>query len=455
MTHLSMFYIYAILLVYMKGIFGKKNIYLDYAGGTPIDKRVLRKMSSYQKGFFANPSAIYDEGVKVREIIEKSRSSIAKELRAHSDEIIFTGSGTESNALAIIGTINNYRLLITNENKIPHIITSNIEHPAVLKNFELLEKRGEVEVTYIKVDDNGLVNPKDVHDALKDNTILVSIMYANNEIGTIQPIEEIAKEIRHFKKNKQQAGKYEIFGHVDFSAEKSTQVLAPSRSQAPKISYFPAFHTDACQAMNYLFTENIEKLGVDLLSFNSSKIYGPKGIGVLYKKRSVELSPIYDGGGQEFGLRSGTENVGLIVGVSSALKIANRMKKREVDRLTTLRNYSINKILALQEETGYEIILNGDREKRLPNNINISISDISSELLVIELSARGISVSEKSACKSDDGSSSYVINAIRGDNNLDKNNSLRISLGRQTTKKDMDIFVSSLKNILEKYKKWN
>lgn len=410
----------------MRGLFGKRNIYLDYASSAPIDRRVARKMSFCETSFFANPSAIHNEGVKVRKVIEKSRENIARELRAHSDEIIFTGSGTESDALAIFGVINNFKENF--KDIIPHIITSEIEHPAVLENCKLLEKRGEAEITYIKVDENGLVNPKDVRESLKENTILVSIMYTNNEIGTIQPIEEIAKEIRHFKKNKRN----------------SLQSLI-----------FPVLHTDACQAMNYLFTENIEKLGVDLLSFNSSKIYGPKGIGVLYKKRSVNLSPVYSGGGQEFGLRSGTESVSLISSVSEALRITNKLKKKESARLTSLRDYSIDKILALRKETGYEIILNGDKENRLPNNINISIPKISSELLVIELSALGIFVSEKSACKSHDDNGSYVINAIRKDNKMIEKNSLRISLGRDTTQKNMDTFVSSLRSILEKYKKWS
>jgi cysteine desulfurase len=232
-------------------------------------------------------------------------------------------------------------------------------------------------------------------------------MYANNEIGTVQPIEECAKVIRRFRKEHN--------------------------------STYPIFHTDAAQAMNYLFTENIEKLGVDLLSFNSSKIYGPKGVGVLYKKRSVNLAPIYAGGGQEQGLRSGTENVAGIVGVAHALEIANKMKAKESARLTKLRDYGIEKLRKLSTVSGYDIILNGDKANRLPNNINISIPGISSELLVIELSAKGIMVSARSACKSDepDDASSGV---------------LRISLGRGNKKGDIDYLVKSLKGILAKYK---
>jgi len=405
-------------------MFKKRRIYLDNASATPINKRVLSLMASYNDNYFANASAIHVNGVKVREIIEKSREKIAKEMNAHSDEIIFTGSSTESNALAILGVINNYKLQITNENtksKIPHIITSEIEHPAVLENCKMLKERGEIEVTYIKVNEEGIVNPKDIKEAIKENTILVSIMYANNEIGTIQPIGEIAKEIRHYRKGK--------------SAERG---LASSGPEArPRGADFPFFHTDATQAMNYLDTSNIEKLGVDMMSFNGSKIYGPKGVGILYKKRGVELAPLYSGGGQEFSLRSGTEDVASVAGLALALEITNKIKDREVDRLTKLRDYSIDKLLNIKVGE-YKIILNGSSEVRLPNNINISIDGISSELIVIELSSKGIDVSEKSACQSKMGDG----------------HTLRITLGRETTKTDMDRFVSVLTKILEKYSNW-
>ena len=251
-------------------------------------------------------------------------------------------------------------------------------------------------------------------------------MYANNEIGTIQPIQEIAKEIRHFRKEKLSPQ-----GIASGSLE-----AKPFPDNFPRGAIFPIFHTDACQAMNYLETSNIEKLGVDLMSFNSSKIYGPKGIGILYKKRNINLEPIYSGGGQEFGLRSGTENVVSIIGIAKAFEIAEKMKNKERERLTKIRDYGIDKLLSLKNKTGYGIILNGDKEVRLPNNINISIPEISSELLVIELSAKGIYVSEKSACQSKDG----------------EGHTLRISLGRFTVKPDMDYLVSSFEKILKKYK---
>ncbi|MEI7689141.1 MAG: cysteine desulfurase family protein [Candidatus Nomurabacteria bacterium] len=405
-------------------MFNSKYIYLDNASSTPIDKKVIDLMSVCNKNFYSNPTSIHSSGVKVREIIEESRSKIAKGINAHNDEIIFTGSSTESNALAIIGLIRNIKL----ESKIPHIITSQIEHPAVLENCRLLEERGEAEVTYVSVDKNGILNLEELKESLKENTVLVSIMYANNEIGTIQPIQEIAKIIRHFRKGK--------------SENKNDFV-------------FPVFHTDATQAMNYLDTSNVEKLGVDMMSFNGSKIYGPKGIGVLYKKRSVELASVYKGGDQESGLRSGTESVATIAGLALAFDITNKMKTKESKRLTTIRDYAIDKLLKIKVAP-YKIVLNGDNKERLPNNINISITGISSELLVIEFDAKGIEVSAKSACKSDDDTGSHVIKAIRKicKKNNEEEGSFRITLGRQTKNADMDTLVKVLTKILSNYSKW-
>jgi cysteine desulfurase len=399
----------------------QKVIYLDHASATPLDTKVAQKMHDLSVSIYANPSGITKLSLEAHAIIENARAAVAKLLFAHSDEIIFTGSGTESDALAIIGTIKNIQF----QNQLPHIVTTTIEHPAVLENCRMLEKNGMAEVTYVACDERGIIDPKEIKASLKENTVLVSVMFANNEIGTIQPIIEIAKEIRHYKKNNQ-----------------SLQ--------------FPLFHTDACQAMNYVPLLNIEKLGVDLMSFNSSKIYGPKGVGFLYKKRSVVLSPVYAGGGQEFGLRSGTQDTVSIAGAVRALEEAWKIKEKESERLTKIRDYGIEKLLTLS--SNYKIILNGDQELRLPNNINITISGVSSELLVIELDARGIAVSAKSACKSDDPDESYVIDALRKaqsqqvENSID--GSIRISLGRGTSKSDIDALLSALKAILDTYKEW-
>lgn len=410
-------------------MFKGKKIYLDYASATPIDKKVLRLMYLYEKDFFANATSIHSSGVKVRNIIEESRHKIAKLINAHSDEIIFTGSGTESDAMVILGIIRDWR--IKNKGLLPHIVTTKIEHPAILENCRLLENLGEAKVTYVSVDKNGIINLEELEESLKENTILVSIMYANNEIGTIQPIQEIAKIIRHFRKGK------------------DTKPLENN-------FVFPLFHSDACQAMNYLYTENVEKLGVDLLSFNSSKIYGPKGLGVLYKKRGIDLFPLYTGGGQEFELHSGTESVSLIAGLAEAFSITNKIKQKESERLTKIRDYGIEKLLSLSDTSGYKIILNGDKNKRLPNNINISILGISSELLVIEFDAKGIELSSKSACKSRGDDDSYVISAIRKicKKTKEEEGSLRITLGRYTKKGDINKLISILIKILDKYSKF-
>ena len=209
-------------------MFSKRKIYLDHAGATPQDKEVSQKISLINRSIYSNPSSIFGEGKKARNLIEKSRGEIAEIIGAHPNEIIFTGSGTESDALAILGTINFFRR--ENKNIVPHVITTKIEHPAVLENIKWLENNGFAEVSYLSAGQNGVIDPKEIRDYIKPNTVLVSIMYANNEIGTIEPIKEVAKEIRYFKKNNS------------------------------KNNIYPVFHTDACQAMNYLFTKNVENL---------------------------------------------------------------------------------------------------------------------------------------------------------------------------------------------------
>lgn len=431
------------------GILKPNFIYMDHASATPIDRTVQKYMAKYESDFFANPNGIHSQSVAVRKAIDEARASIARALGAHSDEIIFTGSGTESDALAILGLV--YKYSEDGFQNIPHIVTTNIEHSAVIENCKMLERKGLAEVTYIQVGANGIVDPKKIEEALKENTILVSVMYANNEIGTIQPIQEIAKSVRRERKKRGNT----FSGHTDFSAEKSAQCSPLSVSQAPAKVLPLFFHTDACQAMNYLFTENIDKLGVDMMTFNGSKIYGPKGVGILYKKRNVDLSPIYGGGGQESGLRSGTEDFSGIIGISKALELANKLKENETKRLEDLRDYFFLQIPNLEKSTGYEIHINGDKVNRLPNNINISIRNISSELVVIELDALGIAVSSKSACKSTEEESSHVIHALRiaGDE-FSSEESLRITLGRETKINNINKLLKALESILLKYRKW-
>ena len=429
----------------VKALASVGEIYLDYASATPLEGEVIEVINKSLKEDFANPSAIHKTGVSVKNKLEKARGEMAEIIGAHSNEIFFTSSATESNNLAILGIVKKF----TELSLLPHIVTTNIEHPAVLEVCRYLEKTKQAEVTYVEVEKNGIVDPKKIKNALKENTVLVSVMYANNEIGTIQPIMEIAKEIRHFKKTR--------------LLENFRAGLAPDRGPEKILLgdssvILPVFHTDATQAINYLPIK-VEKLGIDLMSFNGSKIYGPKGTGVLYVKRNTPISSILFGGEQEFGLRSGTENVANILGLAEALKITEKMKEKESVRLIKLRDYFFEKLLKLDSV----IKINGDLINRLPNNINITIPKIPSDLMLLELSTRGIYVSEKSACKSGDKDSSYVIDALNGNKIKAKkictkkdmeNNSLRFSLGRGTTKTGIDYTLKSLFEILTKLKKW-
>jgi cysteine desulfurase len=388
-----------------------KSIYLDYASSSVLEE--------------ANPSSIHDLGFREKDKLEKARSEVALFLGAHGYETIFTSGSTESNNLAILGLMHLTPSPLSlprrgvGERWIPHIITTNIEHASVIEVFKHLRDTKQAEVSFVEVESNGIVDPKKIRKNFKSNTVLVSVMYANNEIGTIQPVSEIAKEIRHH--NKTNLNK--IF-----------------------------FHTDATQAVNYL-PISVEKLGVDLLSFNGAKIYGPKGIGVLYVKKSTPLKKIMFGGDQEMGFRPGTENVSSALALAKALSWVKKNKEKETKRLSVLRDYFIKKILALGKKSGREIILNGDLKHRLPNNINITILGIPSDLLVIELSAKGIMTAGKSACKSGDGKISHVIKAINK-NIKDTDGAIRFSLGRDTTKREIDYTLKSLSHILQKLEKW-
>lgn len=385
-----------------------RKIYLDYASAAPMDSRVAAAMARAAGEDFSNPSAIHAGGLAAKKILEDSRKKIADILSAHADEIFFTSGATESNNLAIVGMVASF---------LPHIVTTNIEHASVLEACRQLEKEKRAKVTYVPVEPSGIVDPKKIAKAIRPDTVLVSVMYANNEIGTMQPIAEIAKAIRHYRKNH-------------------------------KNSSYPYFHTDATQAVNYL-PIGVERLGVDLLSLNAAKIYGPKGVGALYKKRRVRLAPLAAGGDQESGLRPGTENVAGAAALARALALTERLKEKESKRLAALRDHFFKKLRALSPK----IICNGDLARRLPNNVNITVPGIPSDLLVIELSARGIYASAKSACKSGDGKASHVIQAINPAIK-DTDGSLRFSLGRQTAKADIDSTVRALREIFAKLDKW-
>lgn len=392
-------------------IFGKKKrIYMDYASSTPTSPEVFSAMKDYAKNNFANPSALHKEGQDSKNHLKISKEFIAKIFSVKSTEILFTSGGTESNNIALFGV---FKKAIENGISRPHIITTNIEHPAVLNVCAEIEKMGG-EVSYLKVSEEGLVSAQDVFDAIKENTVLVSIMYANNEIGTIQPIEDIAKKIKNWK-----------------------QI-----NNKDKKNNYPYFHTDACQASLYL-SMNIFSLGVDLLTLDGIKMYGPAGVGMLYLKSNVEISPVFFGGGQQYGLRSGTENVVGIVGLVKSIEIAEKMKKSESARLTEIRDYGIEQILRNFPNTK----LNGSKENRLPNNINICFPGSDSEFMVVALDVSGISASYSSSCKTnDEDSSSFVIKAL---GNVDcGSSSLRFTLGRESKKSDIDFLISVLRKIV-------
>lgn len=393
-----------------------REVYLDHAATTYLDQRVKEAMEPYWGTEFGNPSSLYRAGRKAKEALDNARQTVARFLNCRPEEIIFTGGGTEAINLAIFGIAHFYSNILKNVGMSRgHLVTSKIEHHAVLHSMQALGKEG-FDVTYLDVDEYGMVKPEDVKKALRPDTILVSIMYANNEIGTIEPIAEIGKIVRQVREERK-----------------------ASNNQTPIF-----FHTDACQAAGALDI-NVEKLGVDLLAINGSKIYGPKGVGCLYVRRGVRLQPLIYGGGQENNLRSGTENVPGIAGLAKALELAQAEREKENARLSELRDYLIQRILKEIPKT----VLNGHAADRLPNNVNISVLDIEGEAMILYLDAKGIYISTGSACTSTTLDPSHVILAL-GRPYEYAHGSLRFTLGRRTTKEDLDYVMEVLPAVVEK-----
>jgi cysteine desulfurase len=375
-----------------------KSIYLDNAAATPIDQRVERAMTaSYKK--YGNPSSYNNVGRLARADMESARASIASFLGARPDEIIFTSSGSEANNLALFGALGL---------KKGTVLTTAIEHPSVLEPIKKIKQK----VTYIEINKEGLVNLDSFARSLSSECLLVSVMYANNEIGTIQPVRQIAKRIK------------------EYNAKHGTQIL---------------FHVDACQAAGYL-DMNVQRLGADLVTFNGSKVYGPRGIGVLYVHRGVKLSSLISGGSQERGLRAGTENVPAIVGLAKALAI---IKPADAKKAAAVRDYAIAQL----EKHIPEGLINGPRGTgRLANNISFCVPDLTSENLLLELDKQGISAGSGSACTSHSVEPSHVLKAI-GVPVGHINGALRFSLGRDTAKKDIDSVVQCLVKVVADLKK--
>lgn len=375
-----------------------KYVYMDNAATTPVKEEVLKEMLPYFTEKFGNASSIYRLGRESKKVIEESREKVAKIFGADSREIFFTGGGSEADNWAIKG------IAYANKSKGNHIITSKIEHHAVLHVCEYLEKEG-FEVTYLDVDEYGMINIDDLKAAITDKTILITIMFANNEIGTIQPLKEIGQIAR-------ENGVY--------------------------------FHTDAVQAVGNVKID-VNDLNIDLMSLSAHKFYGPKGVGALYIKKGVKINPHIHGGAQERKRRAGTENIANIVGLSKALEIAYDNLEEHNRKLTDLRNKMINKI---KDNISY-VKLNGHSEKRLPGNVNMSIEFVEGEALLLSLDMVGIAASSGSACTSGSLDPSHVLLALGLPHEI-AHGSLRFSLGDFNSEEEIDYVVNNLINIVDR-----
>jgi len=386
-----------------------RTIYLDHAATTPMDPRVVEVMQPYFIDVAGNPSSFHTVGLRAKEAVTEARQTIANLLGAREDEILFTSGGTESNNLAVTGVVKAHKKHLGST--LPHVITSSIEHHSVLEPLLHLQKISEIELTVLPVNREGLVAIKDVRAAFKLSTVLISIMFANNEIGTIEPIADIGREILAWRK------------------EQTTP--------------YPLFHTDACQAAGAIEL-NVEKLHVDLLTMNGSKIYGPKGIGILFVRRAIKVEPLMRGGGQERNIRSGTENVPAIVGLAKAFELVQENREVENARLIKLRDRLADGLLKIPKTR-----FNGHPTERLPNCVNISFMDIEGEAAMLYLDAQGIMISTGSACASNSLDPSHVILAT-GLSYEAAHGSLRFSLGHSTTKEDVDFVIAVMPKIVER-----
>lgn len=373
-----------------------KTRYFDHAATTAVAEEVKKEMLPYFCENYGNASSLYDLGKKSKEAINIARGKVARAINAKPEEIYFTSCGTESDNLSLKGIARAYR------NKGNHIITSVIEHPAILNSCKSLEKEG-FKVTYLSVNKYGFIDLQELKNAINKDTILISIMMANNEIGTIEPIEEISK-IAH-----------------------QNNII---------------FHTDAVQAIGNIKID-VRKMGIDALSMSAHKFYGPKGVGALYINENVKFIPIQNGGHQEFDKRAGTENVAGIVGLGKAIEIANNEILDYNKRLLDLREYFLRKIKIIPY-----IQINGDLEKRLSGNINISFLFTNNKDIIRELNKKGICVSAGSACSSGEIRTSHVLSAIGLSEGIARG-TIRITLGKENTKEDIDYLVNVLEEIIK------
>jgi cysteine desulfurase len=375
-----------------------KRIYLDYAATTPTHPEVMKAMLPYFTDSFGNPSSIHSYGQEAKDAIEKARNKIAPLIGAKSEEIVFTGSGTEADNFALNG------VALSKQGKGNHIVTSPIEHHAVLETCKFLEKQGS-SVTYLPVDGYGMVDPNDVKKAITNKTILISVMHANNEVGTIEPVAEIGNIAREA----------EIY-----------------------------FHIDAVQTVGRIPVD-VNELNVDLLSISAHKLYGPKGTGALYIRKGTRISSFMHGGGQERRRRASTENVPGIVGFGQAAEIAQKEMLEEAQKVTALRDRLIEGILDSIKYTQ----LNGHPAVRLPNNVNVSINYAEGESMLLNLDLAGICASTGSACSSEELDPSHVLVAM-GLPHMQAHSSLRFSLGKWTTEEEINKVLDTLPGIVSK-----
>ena len=373
-----------------------KRIYFDHAATTRVNNEVLNSMMPYFSENYGNASSIHNEGSIALTAIDNARGEVAQLIGSLKDEVYFTSGGTESDNMAIKG------IAISLREKGKHIITSSIEHHAVLNSALSLRKLG-YDVTILPVDSNGFVDPSDLKKNIRKDTVLVSIMLANNEIGTMQPIEEISKITRE--------------NHV-------------------------ILHTDAVQVVGN-YPVDVNSLGCDLLSLSAHKFYGPKGVGAIYIKKGTLISPLLDGGEHEKGKRSGTYNTPGIVGLGKASVMAREEMDNRINHIKNLREKLINGIYSIIPE----VILNGDRYKRLPGNVNFSIKYIEGESLILKLDLKGFAVSTGSACSSNTLKTSHVLSAI-GRDPVDAQGSLRITVGSDNTEEEVDLFLEELPKVV-------
>lgn len=377
----------------------KQSYYFDYNATTPIDGDVYKEMIPYLTDYYGNPSSSYYIGRQTKDKIERIRYEISQYFNMKPEGVYFTSSGSEADNMILKG------ISVANKDKGKHIITTKIEHSAILNTCEFLEKQG-YDITYLDVTPEGVIDIKELESAIREDTILISIMYVNNEIGTIEPIKEIA-EIAH---------KHNII-----------------------------FHTDAVQAIGEIRI-NVEEMGIDCMSISGHKIYAPKGIGMAYIKPGIKFEPLIHGGMQEFHSRGGTENIANIVALGKAIKILDEIIDTNEEKMKELQEYTLKKINSIL--SGYDYILNGGFENRASNNISISFKDIDGESLLLALDLEGIYLSSGSACHSDSTEPSHVLKAI-GVPEEYANGTLRISFGKYTTKKDIDFLISKIKEKID------